>query len=214
MAIALLFLYGAVGASEESDFREDFLEALKAGDMDGMYSIVDKNRVKIPREILAILEEALEAKGEEKESLLYIVEALANVYNDVSGDIEFFKEVKKKMFDARLSRPVRSILQGGVHVVETPEATGEVKNIFKPDNIIIRRGETVRWVNKDKIAHLLGSMPFIGEAGLFSPYIEPGKGWEHTFNEPGEYYYICFIHRSMIGKITVVELEEKAAVER
>jgi plastocyanin len=191
------------GYAQESSIARDFADALKAKDGDSMYSIVEKNRAMIPGEISVIIEDAQKAEGEAKESLLFMVEVMANVYKDVSGDSEFFKRAKEKMFDARLSRPVVSTLQGGVHIVETPEATETVENIFSPDNIVIKRGETVRWVNNDTIAHLLGSMQFIGKGGVFSPYIEPGESWEYTFTEPGDYFYICFIHRLMIGKVTV-----------
>jgi hypothetical protein len=62
--------------------------------------------------------------------------------------------------------------------------------------------------------HLLGSIPFFGKEGLISPFIEPGRTWEHTFGETGEYYYVSFIHSSGIGKVKVTEFVEKTAVGR
>ena len=35
--------------------------------------------------------------------------------------------------------------------------------------------------------------------------IEPGQSWDHTFHSPGEYYYVCFSHKVMYGKIVVKE---------
>jgi hypothetical protein len=105
-----------------------------------------------------------------------MVEVMASIYKDLFGDIEFFKWAKKNIFEAWLTKPVRSVPQGGVHIVDIPKATETVRDKFRPDNIIIGKGDT----------------------------------WEYTFNEPGEYFYICFIHRAMIGKITVVELKEEA----
>jgi plastocyanin len=209
---ALMAVLASAGAGypRESGIRKDFSEALEAEDRDKLYSIVRENEKKIPGEIRDILADASRAPMDEREALLYIAEVMATIFKDLSGDMEFFKVVKKKIFEAGLTAPVRSVPQGGVHIVAMPEATEKVKNIFKPDNIIINKGGTIRWVNNDTIAHLLGSMPFIGEGGLFSPYIEPGEGWEHTFAEPGEYYYICFIHRDMIGKVKVVKYVEES----
>jgi plastocyanin len=181
--LAFFAIFGSAGAgyAQEPTIASDFADALKARDEKRMYSIVEENRAMIPGE----------------------VEVMANVYKDISGDIEFFKRTKEKMFDCRLTPPVKSVPKDGVHVVDMPVSTEKVENIFSPDNIVIKRGETVRWVNNDTIAHLLGSMQFIGKGGLSSPSIEPGESWEYTFTEPGDYFYICFIHRQMIGKVTV-----------
>jgi plastocyanin len=209
-ALTAFLASAGAGYPQESDIIKDFSEALRAGDRAAMVAIIKENKDKIPAEIEGILEEAYEAPSQEKESLLYMVEVMASIYKDLFGDIEFFKWAKKNIFEAWLTKPVRSVPQGGVHIVDIPKATETVRDKFRPDNIIIGKGDTVRWVNSDNISHLLGSMPFIGEGGLSSPDIAPGKSWEYTFDEPGEYFYICFIHRAMIGKITVVELKEEA----
>jgi plastocyanin len=211
-AVTAVFALAGAVYSAQSQVRKDFEEAFRANDRDAMASIVKENMDRIPAEIEGILEDAYAAEAKDvRDALLIMVEFMATIYKDLSGEIDFFRSVKQRIFEAWLSPPVRSVPQGGVHVVEIPEATAEVKDKFMPDNIIITRGSTVRWVNRDKIMHLFSSMPFIGKGGVFSPEIEPGKSWEYTFNEPGEYYYICFIHIEMIGKITVVEDFEKEA---
>ena len=86
-----------------------------------------------------------------------------------------------------------------------PKPSGDDKNIFKPDNITIKRGESVRWVNTGETEHILASMPLISVPGLFSPKVEAGQSWDYKFEKTGEYYYLCFIHKSMIGKVTVEE---------
>ena len=60
-------------------------------------------------------------------------------------------------------------------------------------------------MNEDEVAHLFASFSIIGKGGLFTPNIDPGASWEYTFTEPGEYYYVCFIHKGMVGKIRVTE---------
>jgi plastocyanin len=207
--IALLALSGAAYAEE---FREDFQEALEARDRDTLYSIVEENREDIPGEIRSLLEEALKAL--EKERLLYMAEVMASIYSDLYGDGEFLDWIRERVFDEKLSPPVRSVPQGGVHTIEILESADTYESIFRPDNIVIGKNETVRWVNNGTSVHLLGSIPFFGKEGLISPFIEPGRTWEHTFGETGEYYYVSFIQRSRIGKVNVTEFVEEAAIGR
>ncbi|GEM_PF-1903208 len=207
MAFAGVMSLSAPAFSQESDIIKNFIEAFDAKDKARMSSIVEENKDAIPAEIRSLLRQAV-APGttvEDKEGAFYLAEVMANIYKDKFGDVEPLKEVKRARFESLLGPAVRLTSPDGVHIVDLPEATDTVKNIFKPDNIIIKKGETVRWVNYDKVAHVFASMPFIGKGGLFAPSIEPGGSWEYTFDRPGEYYYICFIHKGMIGKVTVEE---------
>lgn len=90
----------------------------------------------------------------------------------------------------------------GVYIIQGTSSEA-ARSIFLPDVIIIKKGGTVRWVNNDKTAHLVASVPVIGEGGIFSPEIGDGESWEYRLNKPGEYYYICFIHKVMYGKVIV-----------
>ncbi|MBI5643543.1 MAG: cupredoxin domain-containing protein [Deltaproteobacteria bacterium] len=189
----------------ESEITKQFLEAYDQKNAIKMSEVIKANKDKVPDEIRAMVEEALkpETKQEDRDSKFFVADMMARAYKDETGDVETLKFVKRKEFDSKLGAQVRSTPQNGVHIVEFPMATPEVKNIFRPDNIIIKAGETVRWVNKDEQGHIFASMPLIGVGGIFTPRIEPGKSWEFKFEKPGEYYYICFIHHGMIGKITV-----------
>ncbi len=203
----LVILTPAYGLTQVSDFMKAFGDALVSNNKEEMNSIVETNKDAIPTELATFIDEAVkEDTGEEdREAMFYVAEVMATMYKDKFGDPEPLKMVKKRYFEARLSEPVRSTPVDGVHIVECPPAKEGLKDVFRPDNIIIKKGETVRWVNNDNIAHIFASMPFIGEGGIFSPNIEPGGSWEYTFEKPGEYYYICFIHKGMIGKVTVEE---------
>ncbi|MBI5903281.1 MAG: cupredoxin domain-containing protein [Deltaproteobacteria bacterium] len=195
------------GYCAESQVMKDFTAALEQNDPVKAAAVIDANKDKVPGEIKALLDEAA-APGLSKEDVdgkYYIAELMAKLYKDSTGDIEPLKTVKKKSFDSKLSPAVRSTAVNGVHVVECPEPAGEMKNFFKPDNIIIKKDETVRWVNNDKDGHIFASMPFIGMGGIFSPKVEHGQSWEFKFEKPGEYFYICFIHQRMMGKVTVEE---------
>ncbi|MFQ5465219.1 MAG: plastocyanin/azurin family copper-binding protein [Thermodesulfobacteriota bacterium] len=205
LAFAIALLLAFAGLSNASTIVDDFSKANSRYDEPEMRSIIEENKRKIPGEIDALFDEALKpgTGKEDREAVFYIIERMARVYTDVTGDMKLLKKVKKRTFESRLTPPVRLTPTGGVHVVETL-STDRVKNFFKPDNIIIKKGEAVKWVNNDRDAHLLASiLSGIGKGGIISPRIEPGQSWEHRFTKPGDYYYICFIHKVMYGKVTV-----------
>lgn len=202
--LAAIFAAGETMSAPPQAFRKDFIAALEANDGEKMFSIVEANKDNIPGEIQGLLTEAKDAK-EEKAGLLHIAEMMARYYKDITGNAEHLIEVRKADFESRLSPPVRPKAVNGTHTIEFPKPAGDVKNVFRPDNIIIKRNETIRWVNNDETAHVFSSMQFIGKKGIKSPSVEPGKGYEFKFEETGEYYYICFIHRGMVGKVTVEE---------
>jgi plastocyanin len=84
-----------------------------------------------------------------------------------------------------------------------------LKNMLKlnPDKIVIKAGETIRWTNQDGRKHFLASVPGSGESDELEIFalMEPGNVYQHTFNQPGEYPYFCFIHNQMTGHVTVIE---------
>ena len=205
LVLIAVFVLSGTAYSFESKIVNEFLTAHDAKDADGMAAVIEKNKEKISSEILALLYEAMSpsTKEEDKTANLFIAELIAKTYKNVTGDFEPLLSVKRTVFNSKLGEPVNSSAKGGVHVVELPKASKNEMNIFSPDNIIIKQGETVSWVNKDKVSHIFASMPIIGEGGIFTPDIEPGKNWKYKFDKPGEYYYLCFIHKGMVGKVTV-----------
>jgi len=82
---------------------------------------------------------------------------------------------------------------------------------FSPDSIRIQTGETVEWVNGDKVeVHFLiddflsipGTQPEIG-----SKTLEPGDMTQHTFLRPGKFPFQCFFHFQQHGMKGVVIVE-------
>ncbi|TGC09509.1 cupredoxin domain-containing protein [Methanolobus halotolerans] len=70
---------------------------------------------------------------------------------------------------------------------------------FQPQNIRVSAGDTVTWTNDDAVAHTATA-----DNGEFdSGVLEPGQTYSHAFEEPGTYDYICTIHPSMVGTVTV-----------
>lgn len=207
LTISLIFVLALPSGvfSEDSSFVKAFVEAYEEKNQEKMSAIVALYKDKVPAEIDALLKGALspEITSEDKEAFFFTAEQIAKVYNEKFNDPSLLKVVKKKVFESWLSPPVASTPVDGVHIIEFPKATESVKNVFRPDNVIIKKGDIVRWVNNDDIAHLFSTVGFISVGGLFTPSIEPGKTFEYRLEKPGEYYYICFIHKGMIGKITV-----------
>lgn len=191
----------------ESEIVKKFTEALDAKNAVKMDEVIKANKEKIPDEIKALIDAALapETTPEDKESHFYVAELMAKGYNEATGDFKPLKSVKTAVFNSKLTPAVRSKAENGVHTVTAPKATDHAKNVFTPDNIIIKKGESVKWVNNDDTAHVLVSMPVIGLGGIKATRIEPGQSWEFKPEKPGEYYYMCYIHKGMVGKITVEE---------
>ena len=93
-----------------------------------------------------------------------------------------------------------------VSTTVTPEVMveGEVsimKNLFFPETITIKEGETVTWVNKETYGH-----DAVSDTGLFrSPKMATGEKYSYTFTKAGTYTYICGIHPFMHGTVIVTK---------
>jgi plastocyanin len=72
---------------------------------------------------------------------------------------------------------------------------------FEPEELTVATGATVRWVNTDDAEHSIEST---ADALAFeSERLAQDAGFEQTFEEAGEYSYVCGIHNFMSGTITV-----------
>jgi plastocyanin len=71
---------------------------------------------------------------------------------------------------------------------------------YSPENIEIRRGETVQWQNNDLTPHSVTSRT--GNE-LNSGSVEPDATWRHTFFQPGTFPYYCTFHTEMKGTVVV-----------
>jgi plastocyanin len=69
---------------------------------------------------------------------------------------------------------------------------------FGPQNLEIKAGDEVNWVNGDSATH---SVILNGE--FDSGAIKPGSSFNHRFEKAGRYEYKCSIHPTMIGVIDV-----------
>lgn len=91
------------------------------------------------------------------------------------------------------ARPAQPVPEGTVVEIDVRRfefAGGEIR---------IRPGTTVRWVNRDPVAHTA-----TGEDGSWgSPLIGPGETYSRRFDAPGRHPYYCVPHPFMKGVIVV-----------
>ncbi len=89
-----------------------------------------------------------------------------------------------------------------------------VGNSYYPKRAEVPVGTTVTWINEDVFDMLEGErtgkhdvvvVRANGTERFQSELLDHAETFTTTFNEPGEYEYICSIHPYMRGKITIVE---------
>jgi plastocyanin len=87
-----------------------------------------------------------------------------------------------------------------------PGAAGQaqvrMKNIkFVPESITVKKGQTVKWVNDDGVAHTVTA-----DSGdnFDSGTVAAGGTYQHKFTKPGRVHYFCTIHgQQQSGTVTV-----------
>lgn len=77
-----------------------------------------------------------------------------------------------------------------------------ISNIqFNPDTVTIKKGQTVRWDNKDNRDHSI----LARDQSFKSGTLKNGESFEHTFKEAGTFDYYCILRPRMLGTVTVTE---------
>jgi plastocyanin len=79
---------------------------------------------------------------------------------------------------------------------------------FDPPDVTIKAGETVTWTNDEGVAHDVDKTSGPGPQFNSGPEggMMEGDTFEHTFDQPGTYEYICRVHApGMAGTITVTK---------
>ena len=71
---------------------------------------------------------------------------------------------------------------------------------FSPKMFTVPAGETVAWINHDKVPHVISSADNQFQK---SPPLQPGRSFSNTFATRGTYSYFCSVHPRMTGKIIV-----------
>ena len=74
-------------------------------------------------------------------------------------------------------------------------------NFFSPGSLEVEVGETVTWENVGSNPHTVTPD---GHSEWSDVTLQPGETFQHTFDEVGDYPYVCTIHAGMDGAISVV----------
>lgn len=70
---------------------------------------------------------------------------------------------------------------------------------FNPQQVTVKAGDTVTWVNHDDIPHTATS-----KTGVFkSKALDTDDKFSFTFTTPGTFAYFCALHPHMPGSIVV-----------
>jgi len=70
---------------------------------------------------------------------------------------------------------------------------------FTPESVSVRKGDTVRWINRDRVPH------GIALDDVISPVLAPGESFEWTFARAGSVTYGCPLHPRMVGHFAIEE---------
>ncbi len=72
---------------------------------------------------------------------------------------------------------------------------------FQTATLTVPVGTTIRWINRDPVAHTSTSDDGLWESPLFGP----GESFELRFDEAGTYPYHCAPHPFMKATVVVTE---------
>jgi plastocyanin len=96
-----------------------------------------------------------------------------------------------------------------IALISTLAGAGEVVEVsiekmqFSPQQLKIKPGDTVKWVNNEKRNN--HSILFEKEGLPESERFFPGESWQRSFEKPGIYSYRCSPHPEMTGVVEVAE---------
>jgi len=86
-------------------------------------------------------------------------------------------------------------------------ATGDAVTIkdfsYEPEDLTVKSGATVTWTNDEAEPVHTVTTDDGATAEFDSDDLEGGGTFEYTFDEAGEYPYVCKIHASMSATVTV-----------
>lgn len=68
---------------------------------------------------------------------------------------------------------------------------------FVPEELVVKQGSRVRWVNQDLVAHTATAEAFD------SGNIESNASWLYVATKPGVYSYVCALHPTMQARLIV-----------
>lgn len=70
---------------------------------------------------------------------------------------------------------------------------------FVPEQVEVQAGQTVTWRFVDADGHDVTA----NDRSFASEVLAGGQQFQHRFDKPGSYSYVCTLHPGMIGKVVV-----------
>lgn len=83
----------------------------------------------------------------------------------------------------------------------------EVRDAPSPAWVTVTEGQTVRFINRDHMVHMLEA----DDGSFTTPQLKQGMTFSHTFNTPGRVLYHCEIYRFVAGTVEVKPREGRGA---
>ena len=72
---------------------------------------------------------------------------------------------------------------------------------FRPNELTVVNGAKVTWTNSDAAAHTVAA----GDQSWSSDLLPTGATFDHVFDTPGRFEYVCTLHPGMKGTIVVTD---------
>lgn len=135
---------------------------------------------------------------------------------EATGPLYSEEEMAELMEDANR---VMSPFKAGTPDIDPPHSYGPdtdevtvriIGNSYYPKILEIDPGTKVTWINEDVFSYLAGEFSGVhnvvateGPARFSSTMLAHAESWTYTFDEEGDYTYICTPHPYMEGKIKV-----------
>jgi plastocyanin len=129
--------------------------------------------------------------GESVEVELELSEGVYKLECNVDGHDDMGMEM---LLDVRADAPLPKAARPGTSTDVAIEAFA-----FKPATVTVKAGQEVIWKNHDPAEH---SVTQVG-GGFDSGTMAAGATFGTTFDQPGEYRYICALHPGMKGRVVV-----------
>lgn len=210
------------GTTQFSNGTEPHGELVTVYVSDRAYSAIDNKSEVMPNGSLIVKENYNPDRELQGLSLMYKVEGYDAVHNDwfwavfgpdgninAEGQVEAcnnchgIEENNDYLYTGSIRANITTENGSGNEPMENGETIEvEIENFeFKPSEVTISVGDTVKWTNLDSAIH--NARQTIDNPELYSPNLGQGESFSHTFNEEGTYDYICTIHPYMDGTVIV-----------
>jgi plastocyanin len=89
----------------------------------------------------------------------------------------------------------------GAPAAASGSAVTIVNSTYQPKTLRAKVGVSVRWLNKDSLAHTVSA----DDNSFSSSFLTKNHAFKHTFKKPGKYAYHCKIHPYMTGTVIVTK---------